>query len=90
MSGGIASRPRARRTAPEPTPEPEIDEDEQFEEFDEFDDEEAVDEEAVDEEAVDERPGPDPFDEVDPEDHFVADDDAARGTTGDEARGTGD
>jgi hypothetical protein len=95
MSGGIASRPRARRTAPEPAPEPEIDEDEQFEEFDEFDDEEAVDEEAVDEEAVDEeavdeRPGPDPFDEVDPEDHFVADDDAARGTTGDEARGTGD
>jgi hypothetical protein len=100
MSGGITSRPRARKPAPEPAPEPEIDEDERFEEFDEFDDEEPVDEEPVeespvdeepvDEEPVDERPAPDPFDEVDPEDHFVADGDAAPGTTGDEARGTGD
>jgi hypothetical protein len=84
MSGGIVRRPRVRKPAPEPEIEPEIDEDEQFEEFDEFDDEEPVGAEPADE-----RPGPDSFDEVDPEDHFVADDDAAPGTTGDEARGTG-
>jgi hypothetical protein len=92
MSGGIAHRPKAPKSAPEP----EIDEDERMA----LDDEEPVDEEPVVEEPVDEelvveepvveepvaeRQAPDPFDEVDPEDHFVADDDAAPGATGGEA-----
>jgi hypothetical protein len=97
MSGGIAHGPKA----PKPAPEPEIDEDERMALDDEEPvDEEPVVEEPVDEEPVVEEPvveepvveepvaerqAPDPFDEVDPEDHFVADDDAAPGATGGEA-----
>jgi hypothetical protein len=81
MSGGVARRPKAKpakakpsESTPEPEPELELEPD--------------VDDVPIDE---DEPPTPDqvaaPVEHVDPEEHFVADDDATPRVTGDDPRG---
>jgi len=77
MSGGIARRPKRVKPVPEPEPEP-VDE-EPIDEEPEMADEEPVDGEpemAEPEMAPAQREYPDT--QEDPEDHFVADDDATR------------
>ncbi len=81
MSGGIARRPKRAKRVPEPAPEmvedePEV-EPEMVEEEDPVDEEEPP---ARDQVAA-------PVDHQDPEEHFVADDDAMPGATPDETRG---
>jgi hypothetical protein len=74
MSGGIARRPRVPKLAPEPEPEPEP------APVPEVDEEEPLDEE----EPQVQQAAPAPVDVGDPEEHFVADDDATPGATRDE------
>ncbi len=79
MSGGLARRPKRPKPTPEPEPEPEL----------EPEPEPDVDEEAPVEQAAPVKEGAH-LGEDDPEDHFVADDDATPGATRDETRGTAD
>jgi hypothetical protein len=74
MSGGIARRPRRVKPVPKPEPEPAVVDDEP----------ESADEPEPEDVATPVVPGPALEEEhlEDPEDHFIADDDA-RGTTGD-------
>jgi hypothetical protein len=83
MSGGIARRPRRAKPVVEPEAEPEMVEDEPEVEPEMVEEEDPVDEEeppARDQVAA-------PVDHQDPEEHFVADDDAMPGATPDETRG---
>jgi len=77
MSGGIARRPKRAKPVPEPAPEMAEDEPEAQPEM--------VEDEPEDDAVVPVDPGP-PVDEEhpeDPEDHFVADDDATLRATRD-------
>jgi Family of unknown function (DUF6350) len=99
MSGGIARRPKAPKPVPQPEPPPEhepgVDEEDLLDEQAPVDREEPVDaDDAADqfdeEDWAAENAGA-PAEELhDPEDHFVADDDATPGVTRDETRGTAD
>jgi len=83
MSGGIARRPRRAKPVVEPEAEPEMVEDEPEAEPEMVEEEDPVDEEeppARDQVAA-------PVDDQDPEEHFVADDDAMPGVTPGETRG---
>jgi Family of unknown function (DUF6350) len=87
MSGGIARRPSPAKPAPESEPWPEV----ELEVEPEPEPGPEPDEVPLDE---DEPPTQDevatPVDHADPEEHFVADDDAAPGATGGDPRGRSD
>jgi Family of unknown function (DUF6350) len=99
MSGGIARRPKAPKPVPQPEPPPEpepgVDEEDLLDEQAPVDDEAPVDADDAavqydEEDWAAENAGA-PAEELhDPEDHFVADDDATPGVTRDETRGTAD
>ena len=105
MAGGIARRPRALKPTPEPEPEPEPEAEPEPEPEPELEPEPEPEPEPEDEgeasadedeaavELDEEVPAADgaPADpELDPEDHFVTDEDATPDATGDQTRGTAD
>ena len=86
MSGGIARRPKRAKPIPEPEPEPEMAEDEPEDDVALAEDESEYD---VAMPADPQPPAEEEYPE-DPEDHFVADDDATPGATRDGKSETGD
>jgi len=86
MSGGIARRPKRAKPIPEPEPEPEMAEDEPEDDVALAEDESEYD---VGMPADPQPPAEEEYPE-DPEDHFVADDDATPGATRDGKSETGD
>jgi hypothetical protein len=91
MSGGIARRPKRAKPVAEPEPEPDLAMDEYEDEVGAEPDDEP-DDEPEDEVATPVGPGPPAEDDYpeDPEEHFVADEDAAPGATGDGKSETAD